>query len=334
MARAHGRQTINIEEELYEYGEDFDFFQAVRLLSRLQVQAGEASSTSEALKKLRIHPELSLDYPDSAISSIEEDEKGGAEIVTTFMGLYGISSPLPNFYTEELLDEEWHEQNASKDFLDIIHHHLYPVLFEAWEKYRFGYQAVEQKNHKYWDVLFSLIGLSDQEFRSLAKMPERFLPYLGMLAQRQKSALGLETILKNVLSTDLIEIESSVLRQVPIPKEQFCRLGGAQLGETSVIGDSIEDRMGCAHIHIEGITQEKFHQFLNDKEFIEFIWLLMDFYLIEPIEIELILHLTDDTVKPAVLGLGAWSSLGKDTWLDGNHQQVTRVVLSREDCLH
>jgi type VI secretion system protein ImpH len=305
------------------------------LLTRLQKQNDGVKTTKAALNNLKIKPALSLDFPENDITEITIEANQQYGMTTTFMGLYGISSPLPAFYTEELLDEEWDDQSASKDFLDIIHQHLYPLLFQAWQKYRFGHQAVEQQEDKYWDMLYSLIGLADSEFRRLTKQPEKLLPYLGLLAQRQKSALGLQTILKDYIGSSAIEIESCVDRQVVIPVKQHSKLGEQfnTLGDNSVIGKKIRDRMGQAHIHIYDISGEQFQRFLNDKDFTDFIWLIMDFYLIQPLDIRLVLYLKPGATQMISLGKTTWGSLGVDTWLQsGSNAHTEKVIIDRGNC--
>jgi len=141
------RSTINIIEDLQEHSHEYDYFQAVKLLKRYKEANQEQSSTSRRRRKrekvnettLKIR-ELSLDYADSDINDVYVDNEGNIELTTNFMGLYGISSPLPAYYTEELLDDQWDGDDAPRDFLDIIHQHLYPMLYSAWQKYRFAHQ--------------------------------------------------------------------------------------------------------------------------------------------------------------------------------------------------
>ena len=189
---------------MLQNGEAYDYFQAIRLLSRL---SSAQNGAEETLPTLRVHPELSLDYPQSEITWIREREHGkGYEMETTFFGLYGVSSPLPGFYTEELFDDDWEEEQAARGFLDIIHYRLYPLLFQAWLKYRFNFNAVEQDNKAYWEIIYSLAGLSE-EFRQKVPQPGRLLKYTGILSQQPKSQLGLQTILADIYPDIPISIE-------------------------------------------------------------------------------------------------------------------------------
>ena len=343
MARTLRRSAINIIDDLQKHGEDYDFYQAVRLLERAKQQkaAQQAIPATDgatqtklpgrrrvraqvaeqqqaaAQDRIRIRPELSLDYADSDIAGVQTLDDGSVELTTTFMGLYGISSPLPAYYTEELLDDEWDGNTAPRDFLDIIHQHLYPLLFKAWQKYRFGHQTVEQGESKYWDLLYSIIGLADPEFRGSSKYANRFLPYLGLLSQRQKSMLGLRTILRDALQIPNLDIEPCVTRDVSIPVEQHSLLsvGQVTLGVDATIGQLITDRMGKAIIRISGVSSEHFQTFINDQESLDFIRTLTKFYLVQPLDVEIVLRLDQGAIKTAEISGPCWSALGIDTWL-------------------
>lgn len=258
-----------------------------------------------------------MDYADSDIAGVETLDDGSVELTTTFMGLYGISSPLPAYYTEELLDDEWDGNTAPRDFLDIIHQHLYPLLFKAWQKYRFAHQTVEQGETKYWDLLYSIIGLADPEFRRSSKYANRFLPYLGLLSQRQKSMLGLRTILRDALQLPKLDIEPCVTRDVSIPVAQYSLLGAgrASLGVDATIGQLITDRMGKAIIRISGVSSEQFQSFINDAELLDFIRTLTKFYLVQPLDVEIVLSLEQGAIKTTEISGSCWSTLGVDTWL-------------------
>src|SRR5882762_10124157 len=145
MVPSTGQSPADLKNSLLSEGHRFSFFQAARLLKRLQ---GE---------DLRIRPELSFGFPSADVSSIEQrpDQKG-YRLTATFLGLYGVSSPLPAFYTEELLRDE---SGAARDFLDIVHQRLYALLLAGWQKYRLFFQLEEAKDPAPLDMLLALCGL-------------------------------------------------------------------------------------------------------------------------------------------------------------------------------
>ena len=115
---------------------------------------------------IRVRANLSLGFPDTDIDCIEPmpgRAPGGDDalrITANFFGLYGVSSPLPTFYTEDLLDDQREGRHARREFFDILHASLYPLLFEAWRKYRLQLRAVEgERRRRALDMLYAFAGL-------------------------------------------------------------------------------------------------------------------------------------------------------------------------------
>jgi len=282
---------------------------------------------------LHIRPELNLDYPHADIESINEIDGGkGYELITTFFGLYGVASPLPGYYTEELLDEEWDERDARRGFLDVIHQHLYPLLYKAWAKYRFSHNAIEQNDERYWEIIYSILGLPE-EFREFGDLSGQFIKYAGIISQRPKTQLGLNTILSDYMKSINVDmdVEPCVLRNVPIVEHQRCKLSldNNVLGSNSVIGQQISDRSGKYNLNIGPLTGEQFQELLTNKKHIKFIRAVSEVFLVQPLQCQIILQLDKNAVKPICLGEEGYSALGQSTWLVNEiNEQAFNVALN------
>ena len=135
---------LSLEERLYEEGFAFDFFQAVRVLERLETKrrpigyAGPPSAEGCALRAL-----LSLSFPPSAVYEVERPTAALPlpAMTVTFLGLTGPSGVLPRHYTELLLrldrEAKGPEKHALRRWLDLFNHRLLSLFYRAWEKYRF-----------------------------------------------------------------------------------------------------------------------------------------------------------------------------------------------------
>ena len=278
-----------------------------------------------------MHPELSLDYPQSDITWIREREAGkGYEIETTFFGLYGVSSPLPGFYTEELFDDEWEEEKAPRGFLDIIHYRLYPLLYQAWLKYRFNFNAIEQNNRDYWEIIFSLIGLSE-EFRNKLPNPGKLLKYTGIISQHPKSQMGLQTILSDLYKHIPISIEPCVSRQVKIITHQKCMLGQQNntLGQDSIVGEYVEDRSGKFRIKLGPVEQADFENLANDDSLTRTIKAITNLFLVQPLLYEIQLLLQQGGEQSVKIGDQGNARLGKNTWIgEAIDEQTFSLILN------
>lgn len=341
MGTETGNASADLERDVLDNCQDYDFFQAVRLLTLLGHRDEDGAADGARAPTLRMRPELSLDYPPFDIASIDArhtDEARSYDITTTFMGLYGTASPLPSFYTEELLDQAQDDEHAPRGFLDIIHFHVFPLLYEAWAKYRFGMRAIEQDDAQYWDYLFSLIGLHDAELRARVPEPFRVLRYLGILSQQQRSLIGLKTILADYLDLP-VEIESCAPRTVPLPREQRARLAedASLLGENCALGECIDDRSGHVVLRVGPMSAEEYGRFFLKPSRMRFIRFILAYYLVQPLDCDLVLIVEPRSIESTTLGgndwskmLGVteWARLGQDTWLvDGTNPEPVEIHL-------
>ena len=327
MAITDGGSAINIKQDIVENGDSYDFYQAVKLLNKL---AAVPSGSGVAQANLRIQPELNLEYPQADIAEISYDETAGQyRITTTFFGLYGVSSPLPGFYTEELLDDEWDESSSRKEFLDVIHNHIYPLLYQAWLKYKFAHNVVEIEDHKYLEVIYSLIGLGEV-YRDESEPYGYLLKYSGLLSQRIKSLLGLKTILQDRLGDIGLDIKPCVERKVPIVKQQRCLLGlqNTTLGADACIGKQVVDRSGKFDIEIGPLNAQEFSRLSQARDTVDSIKTILKIYLVQPLDYSISLLLEPGAIKPGKLGERESSILGINCWLSSRQNEgIERIEL-------
>ena len=327
MADTCGRPVINIERDIVENGDAYDFYQAVKLLNKL---VPEKSGDRESGPALRIQPELNLEYPQSDIAEIRHDEKTGRyDITVTFFGLYGVSSPLPGFYTEELLDDEWDELGSRKAFFDIIHNHIYPLLYQAWLKYKFSHNVVEFEDPKYREIIFSLIGLGEA-YRGEPENYGYLLKYAGLLSQRIKSLSGLKAILQDHLGDISVDIRPCVPRWVSIVRQQRCLLGRQHttLGDDSCIGKEVVDRGGKFSVELGPLNAQQFVEITVHGETIAWIKQLLKLFLVQPLDYSITLLLEPGAEQPARVGNADSSVLGKNCWLiSTSNREIEQIDL-------
>lgn len=304
-------------------GTSYSYFQAIRLLRR----AGAAS--------IRVRPNLSLGFPDADIERIERVERveGGGDgqhawrVTANFFGLYGVSSPLPTFYTEDLLDDQREGRHARRDFFDILHAALYPQLFEAWRKYRLQLRVVEERDDEALDLLCAFAGLGSAAQRDSLPGAAGLLRHLNLFAQRTRSALGLRTLLADAFGPATVEVMSCEPQWVPIAPDQRLRLGlqAHALGEDCPLGEQVEDCDNLLRIVIGELPAALFQRLLPGADGHRWLQLLVRFYLTRPLQVVVELRLKAGEGRGAGMGTAtdpgadpaSWSRLGLDTWLPG-----------------
>jgi type VI secretion system protein ImpH len=304
MATPHGKSPSPLKDELVSQAPRFAFYQAMRLLNRLS--SGE----------VRVRPELSLGFPASDVTRIEErPDKNGFAMTATFLGLYGVSSPLPAFYTEDLFRDD---SAATREFLDILHQRLYTLLFESWKKYRLFIQLAETKSQAPMEMLYALCGLSAKGAPGTNSYA--LLRYAGLLGGRPRSALGLTTMLTDFLKGAAVEIIPFVSRAVKIPRDQQLCLGSGQttLGHDTFVGAEFVDRQGKFRVRIGPLNRHRFRDLLQGGEEHQAVVGLIDSYLTDPLEYDFELILQGAETRPVCLGAHEWSRLGLDTTLFTN----------------
>lgn len=329
MARTAGRQapavkTPSLLEQLRANPRSFSFVQAVRLLRQAHAGKGAAESERFLRERMRVRALLSLGFPPTDLTALEdlpprrEGEEGQSRflLTATFLGLYGPSSPLPTFYTEELLDEQAEDRSASRDFLDVIGDGFFSLFFLAWARHRLWLRTCEEQDSATLERLYSLVGLGDPEVRGIFSQPGLLLRVSGLLTQFPRSAAGLRGLLADRAKAP-VKVVQCVSRTVPIHEDQRCILGqdSAQLGESAWIGCQAQDDTGKFRIEIGPLGAETFGQVIPGGKWHEAIVRLVRFYCTEPLEFDALFRLDPAEAETGRLGTGPWTRLGCDTWL-------------------
>lgn len=259
MPPSQRRHDTGVIDQLLREPQQFDFFQAVRLLDRWM---GVASPDGKGLSRLNFRNSLSLSFPPSQIESLKvhlrlSDETGASGVVgmpatlggahqaheidsidmtPAFMGLLGVNGTLPLFYTEMLSQRELYQKDyAGRAFMDLFSHRAVSLFYEAWRKHRMPIQFEADRRSLFLPLALSLAGLGQKGLRDRlggergAVADEALAYYAGTLQQRTLSASQLQQILRDYLSVP-VRIEQFVGRWYQIPAS-----GRAYLGMTGAI---------------------------------------------------------------------------------------------------
>ena len=330
-----GDQDTHLETELLSRGRRFSFFQAVRLLRHLE--RAEHRADKPESDKIRVRPKLSLSFPPGDIDRIEKISNDNADtyrITATFLGLYGAASPLPTFYTEDLLSEKNEDETVSRDFIDIVHHRLYALFYKGWLKYRQFFQVVEEQDNDYIERLFCLLGLGEPDMRDKQGRDYALLRYLGLFTQFPRSAVGLATLIRDALNGPPVEVIQCIYRRAVIPETQRLKMGagGNSLGRNSYLGKEIDDRMGKFRIQLGPLNQADFLRFTPGNEGYDKLVLLTELFITDPLAYEVELILAANQAKTASLGDPVRAVLGVTTWVFSKTslgEVRTRFVVNR-----
>jgi type VI secretion system ImpH/TssG family protein len=201
----------------------------------------------------------------------------------TFMGLYGVSSPLPSYFIDPVTLRKV-EYFQLKKFLDIFGHRLYSLFYRAWKKYRHPLQFIEKGEDDYTQRLVALTGQwpnsastrrphlpppgQTAEFKALSRaavsetLDLRRIPYARFFGSRVRSAKGLEQLLRGYFSFPRVRIQEFVRQYVPIPIPAALGSLSTVLGDTMRLGETMEDRVGRFEIEIGPLPKQDLRRFL------------------------------------------------------------------------
>ncbi len=320
-------------ERIQKEPHQFSFFQLVHLLQRSGsggVPVGHTGPPSGEL--LRFRPVASLAFPDGDVAAVERvtDEEGRERFIveTTFLGLYGTTSPLPNYYSEELI------QNPERDellrgFLDLFHHRLLSLFYRCWEKYRYYVQFRQDTADEYSRRLLCLIGLGLPGLSEAEPIPRvRLLRYLGFLARRSCSAAELRAAISDYFDRIPTRISPWALRWVNVPQEARNQVGmrNCRLGEDLHLGESVRDRSAKFRITLGPLGLERYLLFLPDAEEFQALDGLVRLLVIDQLLFEVEVILRREEIPDLRLAEGSRGArLGQTTWL-GTPARDPRIV--------
>jgi len=347
MSAPQRRNATGVIERLLCEPQQFDFFQAVRLLDRWM---GMGSPDGQGLSKLNFRNSLSMSFAPSAIESltVHRHEQGIASIDMTpaFMGMLGVNGTLPLFYTEMLAHRELYQKDyAGRAFMDMFSHRAVSLFYEAWRKHRMPIQFEADRRSRFLPLALSLAGLGQKSLRDRlgaqkgAVADEALAFYAGTLQQRTLSARQLQQILQDYLKVP-VRIEQFVGRWYALPESGRFYLGAANaqgrasgplngvLGRSAMLGERVWQRDLRMRVVLGPLKHSKFRRFLPGEAGALALKELLTMLSGVSLEYEINLQLQRDDVQGAALGSNRPATacrLGWDTFLQTRSANEDRV---------
>jgi type VI secretion system protein ImpH len=308
-----------LESEPYR----FDFFQAVRLLERMSPErrpVGKFVKPSTEVARFGAHPSSS--FPASQIQSLKREEGKAPFLEVNFMGLTGPLGVLPHPYTDMVRERIRAKDTTLRDFLDLFHHRMISLFYQAWEKYRFTIAYERGDRDRFSHHLLDLIGLGTPGLQDRQEVSDDSLIfYSGLLSMNTRSATALEQILRDFFDVP-VKIEQFVGAWYPMEPENQCNIGeesGAseQLGWGAVVGDEIWDHQSRIRIQLGPLPFDVYRGFLPGGDAWRELRSLTRFFTRGEFDVEVQLILKRDDVPACELGEAGEEApqLGWSTWV-------------------
>lgn len=199
-----------------------NFFRLCQLLEKSCPDAPPlGSSLTPASDAVRFCPWPGMGFPVSELKAVEYDEDNPdapPTIRTTFMGLYGVDSPMPTAWLDDIAQQrEGYEAQAA--FLDIFSHRIVTQFYRVWRKYSYPATFEAGGTDSTSQSLLGLIGLGiPGTGKHIATPVSRFLALLGIMRLPARTEEGIQALVKLLAPHTLATVTPHDPRTVYIDK--------------------------------------------------------------------------------------------------------------------
>ena len=304
----------------------FAFYKLVYLLERVHAGSpgvGKLGPASE--ERIRFRPDASMAFASSDVTEAKSVECGDGvartRVTATFMGLYGSSSPMPNYFLEQVAQAEYQgQQQPVRDILDIFHTRLYSLIYRAWTKYRFGVSYRTKGDDVFTRRMFCVTGIDG--FGSHNPPVDRFLflKYAPLLAMKTRSARGLTLALHEMFGNLGGKIEQFIGAWTLIEKPYRNKIGvmNHQIGHSLTIGRYVFDASSRYKIVLGPLGYDDYLAFLPGGYKRPILRGVCAVFTRGMYDVQLELHVKPDAAPRWQIGAPRASTLKRTAWLGGS----------------
>jgi type VI secretion system protein ImpH len=312
------------------------------LVSRLErwVSPGVPIGGDEPAEREHLHFSHGPDFnhPAGEVIDVEvvgEPDGPSVTLKTTFLGLLGTESPLPELLSEDVLLAD--DDGAMQVFFDVFQHRLLSLFYRLWRRYSlvlaFDGDGVDGLSR----CLQSFVGVDAfAPNQSAGAAPPLFALGLSDLSRCAPTFLdtaALEAILGRLfpeLSARVVHAEPRPLRADP---EDLTLLGEAHstLGVDYAYGDEALDTDGVVRIVVGPVGRAVYEELLPGGARHRVLQPLLDEWLASRAKAELEILVPSGEAPSFTLGADFGGALGVDTRLAEEDTRLVRVRILLSD---
>lgn len=276
----HSRLTPRLEDELSR----INFYRFCQLLEKSrpgQPLLGSSSHPSDDPVRFQPHP--GMGFPVSELKAVEyseNDDTAPPVVRTTFMGLYGVDSPLPTSYLDDITQRrEGHE--ALQGFLDIFNHRILTQFYRIWRKYSYPATFEKGGTDSTSQSLLGLVGLGIPGTEGHIPMPvSRFLALLGVLRQPGRTEEGLQSLVRLLAPNTAAHVQPHCLRPVPVAQPMgFVDDDDILLDGNMPLGDEVMEAQSQLLIELRTDDDREATNWMPDGQLYQDFLVLLRVYL-------------------------------------------------------
>ncbi|KAA1183154.1 type VI secretion system baseplate subunit TssG [Photorhabdus heterorhabditis] len=300
---AYSRLVQRLAPNIY----DFNFYRFCQLLESIQNGRPPLGSTiSPSDDPIRFRPHPGMGFPASELRNAEWDEVQPEQlptIRTLFLGLYGVDSPLPTAYLDDIAQRREGYEGVT-DFLDIFNHRMMTQYYRIWRKY--SYPATYHPGGKddTSQCLLGLVGLGiPGSQQQIATPVSRFLALLGTMRLPTRTAEGVIKLVALLAPQTQTRVTAHDRRRVwLIQPARLSRHYPIQLSQRLVLGKTGTDVNSQMVLHLYTEDADEAQGWLPQRELHTDLLVLLRVYLGWRCSVRLHLTLPKGILPPAQLG--------------------------------
>ena len=310
----HLRLTPRMEQELTR----LNFYRFCQLIEHQHKDKPPLGSTSKPENDaVRLLPHPGMGFPAGELKAFEYNEADAAAppvVRTTFLGLYGVDSPLPGSYIDDITQrDEGHE--ALQGFLDIFNHRILTQFYRIWRKYSYPATFEAGGGDSTSQSLLGLVGLGiPGTGKHIATPVSRFLALLGVMRQPGRTEEGIRALVRLLAPNTSVTVQPHCLRPVPVSHPLECEF---VLDGNAPLGDEAMDANSQLLIELQTACADEAERWLPDGQLYQDFLVMLRVYLGWRYRARIRLCLDTQLLAPPVLGdapfwLGMTGVLGAD----------------------
>jgi len=316
----------------------------VRLIERLTPVAariGEGGPAELEPVRFRHDPSLSFSAADVVSVAIEDapaldtpDRPGlRYQITTTFLGLSGSVTPLPDHFADELVGED-PDNPVRTRFLDLFHHRVLSLLYRGVARLDHPGEYEVGGADPWSRRVLCLLGTD--AFANDAPPPDarRLLRMAPLLVGRGRGPHVLRAAVEDELGPDIgpaatVSIREFVGSWIDLEPGDQARLGRASLclGRTSILGGRIFDLTGKFRVLLGPVPYDVMQRLLPGGDLNQRLHEIVDLVTSRADEFEAEVTVAADQTPGLRLTQGARLGLGRATWLGRREGEARQVVV-------
>ncbi len=267
----------------------------------------------------RVDPKLAFPAREIQAFNIQHNQ---VELSLNFMGLQGVSTPLPTHYSELIIQDDPDESNLN-EFYNFFNQQFFRHLLAIQHKYAYLPQLQSDVQDPLSLNLLSFAGLHPQLFVEKEDY-FKMLPFLPLLLGRQLSQSAWSQLIQQVFDCKQVWLKQWVPLKMQIPRHARNNLGtNICLGQNGSLGEYVTHAKNHVELHLRILYLKGF---LPHESQFQALQRILQWITPTPTQFTIVLHIEQGNAMHLTKNLGLY--LGWNSLLTQHHNPNMEIMLS------